>query len=309
MVARLRHGRNLEGPDVIVGSSPHFFAAAAADKLARRLRVPFVLEIRDIWPQSLVEFGGIPESNPMIRWMRRVEPRLYRNAKVIISLLPLVSSYLEKFNAAEKFCYVPNGIDEHFLPEVSEPPAGQTTVLMYSGAHGVANGLSELVAAMALLKNDKVKLVLIGEGPQKSKLIDQARSSGLTNVEFRPAVPKDKVFNVLAEANVFVTLAVDAPVFKWGISPNKVFDYLAMNRPVLFAGRVPESPVEKAGGGLVVDPDATSIANGIRQFVNMKQPERTAMAESGRKYVLANHTFARLAGDFELALIKACESQ
>lgn len=303
-----RLGPGLARPDVIVGSSPHFFSAWAAERLARRMGVPFVLEIRDFWPESLVDFGGVPESHPMVRWMRKIEPRLYGNAARIVSLLSRAPEYLGRFGAAQKCVWVPNGIDMTIAPKPCPAPGGSPMQLIYSGAHGVANGLSTLLEAAAMVDPALVRISLVGDGPLKPKLIAQRDALGLKHVEFLDSVPKSKVFAILEQADAFVTLAVDANVFKWGISPNKVFDYLAMERPVVFAGRVPDSPIELAQAGVITDVTPESLAAGISQVAGMSADERAKFGTAGRAYVQEHHDMAKLAMKFRAVLADAANA-
>jgi len=308
-VAALRPNPDLPKPDVIVGSSPHFFAAWAAERLARRMGVPFVMEIRDFWPQSLVDFGGVPESHPMVRWMRGIEPRLYKNSARIISLLGRAHDYLKSFGIPEdRVVWVPNGIDLRIAPAPTPQPNNTPFVVTYSGAHGVANGLDTLLDAAAKLKGEPIKIRLVGDGPLKPALVARAQAENLTNVEFLDSVAKSQIFGVLQQSDAFTTLAVDAAVFKWGISPNKVFDYLAMARPIVFAGRVPDSPVEMAKAGIITDVDAESLAAGLRSASQLSLEERTVLAANGRAYVEANHDMEKLALRFGDALRAAANA-
>lgn len=297
-ILRLQPGA-IGDPDVILGSSPHFWQAWAAEILARRLKKPFVLEIRDFWPQSLVDFGGVSERHPMIRWMRKVEPRLYSNSRSIISLLSRAQDYLRGFPIDEnKIVWVPNGIDLNLVPKPTPQPNNSPFVITYSGAHGTANGLDRIVNAMSMLKDQPIQMRFIGDGPQRTKLIQQANDLALTNIQFQESVPKKDIFGELAKADAFTTLGVNADVFKWGISPNKVFDYMAMNRPIIYGGRVPDNPIERAGSGLIVDFDATALAEAFISLANAPVEARQAMAESGRQYVEAHHDMAILAKEF-----------
>lgn len=299
---KLRPTDSLPDPDVIVGSTPHFWQAWAAELLARRRKKPFVLEIRDFWPQSLIDFGGISESHPMIRWMRKVEPRLYRNASMTISLLSRAHEYLKGFGVPEdRFAWVPNGIDLSLLPERTPPPENDPFTITYSGAHGTANGLGALIEAMKLLESEPIKLRLIGNGPLKSKLVADAK--GLKAIEFLDSVPKSQIFDLLSRSDAFTTLMVNADVFRWGISPNKVFDYLAVGRPIVFAGRVPDNPVELARSGLIVDFEPKAIAEGFRTMSRTDAAERQQMAARGRAYVEEHHDMRKLA----ITLIESLE--
>ena len=250
--------RDLGGrPDVVLGSSPHLFAAWAAERLARRHRVPFVLEVRDLWPQSLVDLGSFSEGHPFIRWLEYIERGLYRRARHVITLLPGAKEHIvQKGGHPDRITWIPNGVDLRLLPPPSPPESRDSLTFLYAGSHGLANNLDYLLEAIYHARRLRPELSLhfrfVGDGPEKPVLIQRARELGLENVTFEDTVPKYRIFEVLASADAFLVALQDTTLYRWGISLNKLYDYLAMARPIVLA--VPElvynNPVEEACAGL-----------------------------------------------------------
>lgn len=309
-----RGTRGLERPDVIVGSSPHLFGALGAEILARRLRVPFVLEVRDLWPQSLVDLANMSERHPIVLALEVLERYLYRRAKRIVALLPGANEPMVAKGAERaKIVWIPNGVDVEATTAFDGAPEGEFT-LMYAGTHGLANGLDLVLDGAKLLQQDsaapKVRFVLLGDGPNKAHLMNRAKAEGLTNVEFLAAVPKNQVYPLLQQAHGFLLILQDSPVFRWGVSPNKLFDYLAMARPVLFGVNTPYNPVAQSGAGLTFAPgDTTFFVEAVKRLVHLGIEERTAMGEAGRNYVRENYDFCRLAQRMEVTLLSVLQEQ
>lgn len=299
-------------PDVIVGSSPHLFGAFAAWRLATRLDVPFVLEIRDLWPASLVELGQVRPSHPMVAALRLIERMLYRRASRVVTLLPGSSDYIAACGAApEKIHWVPNGVPlESIRPQPAREPKGPLTV-MYLGTHGLANVLDTIIDAAALLKADsfagRVVFRLIGDGPSKPALIRRVERDGLNGlVGFERPVPKDSVGDVLAQADALIIVWRRGGLYQWGISANKIFDYMAAARPIVIAVDTPFNPVAAAGAGLTTPPeDPAAVAAAIKALCEMSLEERREMGLRGRRYVEAHHDMVQLARRFEACLLAA----
>lgn len=297
-------------PDVVVGSSPHPFGARAAMDLARRLGVPFVLEIRDVWPQSLISVMGVPAWHPLIFLLARLERQLYRGADHIITLLGNVGDRVtSRGGDASAITWVPNGIDLALVPPPSPPPGDGPFTLTYAGAHGVTNALDVLVEAAAELRGEKgpggrrLRFVFLGTGPEKPRLERKARDLGLGSVAFRPPVPKRAVYGVLAEADAFWVSAKDSPLWEFGISFNKLYDYMAMARPTLLGVRCAANPVLLSGGGLAVEPgSAAAMAAAVRNLLAAGAEARLDMGRRARAYVEANFEMGKLARRFEAGL-------
>jgi glycosyltransferase involved in cell wall biosynthesis len=294
----------LPRPDVVIGSSVHPFAAVAGALLARRFNVPFLFEVRDLWPQTLVDMGRLKDGS-FIAWaMRKLELWLYRRAARIIVLLPRAWQYIVPLGIPrERIVWIPNGVDlSLFPPSVPKLAAadGEFT-LMYFGAHGQANGLDNVLQAMARLQQmpsrQRIHLRLIGDGPLKPTLIAQAASLDLRNVSFEPSVPKREIPMLASQADAFVISVNNLPrLYRFGVSMNKIFDYLAAARPILMASDIPENPVAAAEAGLVIPPShPQALADAIIQIALTPIDEQKRMGVSGRKYVKQNHDFEFLA--------------
>jgi glycosyltransferase involved in cell wall biosynthesis len=304
----------LPKPDILVGSSVHPFAALAAAILARRHRVPFVFEVRDLWPQTLIDLGRLKE-NSLLTWvLRRLELWLYREAAKIIVLLPRAREYIVPLGISEgRLEWIPNGVDLSLFPKPHAATTGDEFTLMYFGAHGNANGLDNILLAMRQLHTmpnaQHIRLRMIGDGPMKPYLLAQALSLGLQNVTFEPPVPKCKIPSVAMEADAFVFNLVDAAVFRYGISSNKLFDYMAAMRPVIIASDATNNPIADAQAGLTVRPgDPEALANAIVQMSKLPLEDRQRMGVAGRDYVEQNHSFELLAERLANTLDSVCRN-
>lgn len=304
--------RTLPRPDVIMGSSPHLFAAFGAERLAKRFKKPFILEIRDLWPESLVDLGRFTHQHPLIKIMKWLETYLYKKADKIISLLPNANSYfIDRGVKSENILWLPNSVDIEKIPDLSQRNPNQKFTVMYAGAHGVANDLETVIHAANLLEkkglSEKIKICLLGEGPEKDRLKQLASDAKLTMIEFMDAVPKNTIYSKLNEADAFLMLLKDSPVFRWGISPNKLFDYLIMQRPVIFGVNTPFNPIDSHQAGISIPPgNPEALANAILQLSLTSAEELAAMGRRGKEFVLENHYLPRLTNELEQLLQTVC---
>jgi glycosyltransferase involved in cell wall biosynthesis len=300
--------KELEKPDVIVGSSVHPFAAWSGAILAKRLRVPFVFEVRDLWPQTLVDLGRLRERSPITKVLRKLEKWLYDRADRIVVLLPQADEYIVPLGVPKrKIVWIPNGVELEGYPEPAQPLIHDGFTLMYFGAHGQANGLDCVLKAMAELQKrpdmGHVRLRMIGDGPLKPSLLKLAEELQLRNMEFADPVPKREIPFVATEADAFVFNLIDAPVFKYGISSNKLFDFLAGARPIIFCCKSSNNPVADAHAGITVLPgDPIALSQAIATLATMPADERNEMGRAGRAYVERNHGFDSLGARFAAML-------
>ena len=291
----------LERPDVIIGSSPHLYAADAARRLANRWGIPFCCEVRDIWPGSLVDIAGASPWNPVVLHMGRIERRLYRAAERVFTLLPGSEDHIHRHGGRPgAVVWIPNGVDPALLPVAAPPAADGPFTIVYAGAHGVANGLDAVLDAAALLQRDHapdaIRFLFIGDGPRKAGLVQRAQDESLRLVEFRDPVAKSEIHAVLQEADACLMPLKRGNVFRHGISPNKMFDYLAVARPVIFSVDTPVNPVEEAGAGVTIAPeDPAALAAAVLRLKSLSASDRQAMGDRGRSYVLEHHDLSKLA--------------
>jgi glycosyltransferase involved in cell wall biosynthesis len=281
-------------PAVVIGSSPHPFAALAAERVAARTGARFLLELRDLWPQALIDLGGLPEWHPAIMGMRALECYLYQRAERLIILAQGSQQYLaERGIAPQRSLFLPNGVHlGHFQQHLSREEARayygfQQFTVVYAGAHGPANSLETVVRAARLLGDLPVEFVLVGDGPAKAKLVELVRREGVKNVRFLPPVPKNDVVNLLHAADAGVITLKNAKAFEYGISPNKLFDYMAASLPILCS--VPgdiANMVREANAGLVSAPESPdALAVSVREMVKLSDEVRLQFGRNGREYL------------------------
>jgi glycosyltransferase involved in cell wall biosynthesis len=300
---------NNEPPDVIIGSSPHLFSAFSAEILSRRFKIPFLFEVRDIWPDTLVELGRISRKHPLIQLMKYIELRLYRRAQRVISLLPAADTYfINNGVARDDIFWLPNAIDPETMPTNLESRSRQKFTVMYAGAHGLANDLDTVLDAAKLLMKQSLDqdicICLAGEGPDKLRLKQRVLNENIHMIQFIDAVPKNEVFQLLNNADVFLMLLRKSPVFRWGISPNKLFDYLMMGRPVIFGVDTPFNPIEKCNAGISIHPgNPVLLATAITKLYNLPEYEREEMGVRGREYVMKHHDISNLTEALENMLM------
>ncbi|MCP4654237.1 MAG: glycosyltransferase family 4 protein [bacterium] len=286
-------------PEVVVATSPQLLCACAGYVLARAFRVPFVFEVRDLWPESILAVDAMRD-NPVVRGLRRVARHLYLRSDCIVTV---GAGYRRQIHARygipmEKMREIPNGIPTAlFVPgpkhnEVRrEYGWGERFVLMYVGTHGMAHALHGLLEVAAMLRDDPSKLfVFVGEGAEKDRLKRLARERRLDNVQFIDQQPKARVPLYYAACDAGLVTLRDTPLFQ-EVLPSKIFEYLAMERPILLSvGGQARELVEASGGGLYVPPeDAPAMVEAIRRLAAAGEEELARMGRAGRAFVVAGY--------------------
>jgi glycosyltransferase involved in cell wall biosynthesis len=299
------------GPvDLVMGTTPPIFQAASAWLVAALRRRPFLLEVRDLWPEFAIDMGVL--TNPvLISLSRWLEHFLYARADHLLVNSPAYRDYLlGKGIAADKVTLIPNGVTpEMFFPERrgetlrARWDATNKFVAMYAGALGLANDIPTILAAADLLRaNPAIQFVLVGDGKERPALEEQVKQRGLTNVTFAGSQPKSAMADVLAAADVCLATLQNIPMFTTTY-PNKVFDYMAAGRPTVLAiDGVIREVVEAAGGGVFVPPgDAHALALAVLAL-STNPAVAAKMGRDARDYVAAHFNRAEQAEDFERLL-------
>ncbi|MGU3575941.1 glycosyltransferase family 4 protein [Brucellaceae bacterium C25G] len=291
----------IEKPDVIIGSSPHPGAACSAAILSWRLKVPFLCEVRDLWPQALIDMGRLSDRSFTAYFMKHIERRLYNHSKRIITLWPYVNKYIDEIGLdGRKAVWISNGVEMADYPAPVLPSKSNEFSLMYLGSHGGANALENVIYAMELVQRNHaashIKLRMIGEGPDKPRLMQLAQNLKLTNVTFEDAVEKFMVPSIAAEADAFLFNLIDAPMFRYGISPNKLFDYMAAARPVIFSCNGSNNLVEEVKCGLSVPPaDPVKLSEAIMTMSQLTLDDRRKMGLNAHSLMLKQYDYPILA--------------
>ena len=307
--------KQISAPDVVMAFSVPLFAPLAASVLARHFRVPFIMEVGDFWPQTLVDMGLLSERSLITQGLRILERFLYRRASRIITSLPSAQEYLSSLGIAkEKIILIPNGIDpSRFDGTAHRKRDDGSFVVMYVGAHGPANDLSIMLEGARTLQREgyrEIRFVLVGDGQEKPRLQALAKEMQVQNVEFRPPVAKNQVPEELKEADAFVLHLKKAAVFQYGVSSNKLFDYMAAGRPVIFSVGSSNNPVAQARCGLTVPPqDPKALAQAVLQLYRMPEEERRAMGLRGREYIEKHHAIPVLADQLARCIEELLSSQ
>lgn len=292
-VLNKKNVKQLNPPDIILGSSPDLFSAYSAYRLAKRYHVPFVLEMRDVWPDSIVDLGGMSNMNPFIITLRVIAKRLYKVSAKIITVMPNVRDHLEKKGVnIKKLCWLPNFVNFEQVPQ-KKSQLSNACHIIYAGSHGLANDLASIVEAAKILQdqNENIKITMIGEGAQRSTLTQRAKSLKLDNIEFLGPVAKADIFDYLNHADVFLMIIADAPVFNFGISLNKLFDYLALQRPIISNTSAKFHPDFNEEIFYTVPPKKPqALADAMIHFANMSPVARTEYAKKGLDYCREYHS-------------------
>lgn len=300
--------------DAIIASSTYPFDNNAAHSMARRWNAAHIYEVHDLWPLSPIELGGYSPCHPAIVATQIAEDNAYRHADAVVSLLPEAENYMRSRGLKEgKFHYVPNGVtveewdeDTFSLPpglsqQLEEWAKGRFLVC-YAGAHGLANALDSLIDAADLLPD--AGFVLIGKGPEKERLKEKAAK--LDNVLFLDALPKNAMPAILSKMDALYIGLQRQSLFRFGVSPNKLMDYLMAGKPVICAIEAGNDIVTEACCGFTILPeDAKAIANVTRKLMNISPAERDGLGKNGRNYALARHDYRVLAEQFLEIMIKA----
>lgn len=306
--------------DMIVVTSPPLFVGITAYKLSLFKRIPFVFEVRDLWPESAID-TGVVTNKFIIKMAYWFEQFIYKKAKLINVLTPAFKKTLieKKGIAEDKIIFIPNAADfslsdelvnsdfdpKQFRKEKDIPE--DKLVIIYVGAHGVANDLIQLVQTAELLKDEPVFFLSVGEGMQKKGLKEEVVKRGLTNIRFIDAVPKKEVFKYILSSDMGTSVLKKVDTFKTVYS-NKTFDYMSCKKPILMAiDGVSRALVEDANAGVYVEPEnPKDFAEKIRLYIN--DPEKIkAQGASGYQFAKTNFDRTLLAKKYldELQKLKA----
>ncbi|MCX5815376.1 MAG: glycosyltransferase family 4 protein [Proteobacteria bacterium] len=296
-------------PDAVVASSPHPFIIFPAYYLRKKARAKLVFEVRDLWPLSLVELVGISKRHPFIMAMQRTEDFAYRAADKVVSVLPGTEEHMKIHGLVDgKFAYIPNGIDItgwgkgiNELPEMHKQAldvlrSERKFIVGYTGEHGIGNALNSLVEASNLLRQENVAFVLVGKGIKKAYLQSKVSRMELQSVTFLPDIPKSAIPSLLDMFDVCFIGWQNKPIYRFGVSPNKLMDYMMAAKPVIHSTGAVNDVVAESGCGLSCSPeDPGMIANAVIQLMSLSEEDRRDMGLRGREYVLQNHDYRTFA--------------
>ncbi len=298
-------------PDVIIASSTYPLDIYVCRYMAKRFKAKLVFEVHDLWPLSPIELGGVSKNHPLMLLMQHAENYAYKHADAVISMLPCALEHMKSHGLAEsKYFHIPNGVLVEDEGSLEEPPyehlqviedlrrSGDSFLVAYAGAFGVANDLESFILSATHLPGS-VSLILIGQGPEEQKLKNLTSSLNLKNVHFLSAVKKTQVLGLFTKMDALYIGLRDQPLFRFGVSPNKLMDYMMAARPIIYAVNSGNHPVLEAGCGIETKPgDPAKIAESILEMSQKSLSNRDSMGQQGQDYIIKNHSYKTLAEKF-----------
>ena len=300
MASSFALGLGVKDVDIVWGTSPPIFQSVTAWLLARLKGIPFLFEVRDLWPTFAIAIGVL--KNPLlIRMSEWLERFLYRRAGRVVVNSPGFIAHVTG-RGAQQVELVPNGSDPEMFDPFDTGAAFRQIhhledkfVVLYAGAHGISNDLGVVLESACLLADKpEIQIVLLGDGKEKPNLQRQAAAMSLTNILFLPPIPKTEMPAALAGADACIAILKPLKEYKTTY-PNKVFDYMAAGRPVALAiDGVIREVVETAGCGLFAQPgNPSALAEALRVLAS--DPERSRkMGLNGRRYLETHFSRAAL---------------
>lgn len=304
-------------PDVVLGSSVHLLAAYAGYKLARRHSVPFVYEVRDIWPETLIAFGALSANSRMAARMLALDAKLARAADLVLSPLPGLGNYLVEQHgvSANKFHWLPNGVRIADVPRYPLREPDGTLRLLYLGAMGHGNSLGLLMDAMAIVHQSgarNVRLDLYGKGPLRSELWSGVQRRGLDEIiTFHDPLPARDMPELMSRHDALMWMAADLPqLWKYGMSPNKRALYLSSGLPVISAADISYDPIRENDLGYVCAPDDPAVlAETILAVRDADPQDRRDKGDRARQYCEEHLSFETNAARFAARLDSLVEQR
>jgi len=297
-------------PNVVIGCSVHPCAALAAFGLSRLSNSRFFVEVPDLWPQVLVDFGQLKARGFTARILYAVEKFLFTKAERIIMLWRNTDDYVRgRGISIDKLVWIPHAVDPAKYAGLSEYVKNEGLfTAMYLGSFVQSMALDVVLdAAQILLVKGRtdIRIVMIGEGVEKRRLMTRAQRLNLSNLEIRGSVPKSNVPTVMKEADCFICCFKSSPVYKYGLSMSKMCDYMMSGRPVVCSGESAYDPVAEARAGISVqgeDPRALAVAS--ETLADASPHERRNMGQRGITWVTEHHHVRVLANRLEDVLLE-----
>jgi glycosyltransferase involved in cell wall biosynthesis len=299
-------------PDVVIASSTYPMDIWVARRIAKLAATKLVYEVHDLWPLSPIELSGMSSWHPFALICQSAEDAAYRDADLVVSMLPKVQAHMQSRGLdLKKLVIVPNGIDPDEWQRPPEPlradvaaalaaaREAKAVVVGYAGSMGLPNALDVLLDAAKLLRGSPIRIVMVGDGHERARLAQRVADENIDKVTLLPPIPKAQIPSFLAGIDIAFIGWLRSPIYRFGIAPNKLMDYMMAGCVVLHSVEAGNDAVSEAGCGRTVAPEsAEAVAQGLLQLAEMPESRRRAMGRRGRDFVLAQHTYPVLAKRF-----------
>ena len=303
-------------PDVVIASSTYPMDIWVARRVGALSGAKVVFEVHDLWPLTLTEIGGLSRWHPFVLICGIAEKIAYSRSDYVVSMLPKISRHaISRGMQAGKLRIIPNGISPEewegdrqdvavaIRDEILSARSQGRFIVGYAGSHGRANALDTLLNAAEQLRDSPVSFFLVGNGHEKERLVRAAAERRLSNVTFFDSIPKAQIPAFLKLIDVAYIGWEPLPIYRFGIAPNKLMDYMMAECVILHSVSAGNDPVADAGCGLTVLPgDPNAVAEGLLRLAALPADKRREMGRRGRGFVLANHAYPVLAQRFLIDL-------
>ncbi|QOR66330.1 glycosyltransferase family 4 protein [Cytobacillus suaedae] len=298
-------------PDIVMGSSVHPFTWEAAYWISNKTNADFYTEVRDLWPLSLIEVHGVSSKHPLVILFSYLEKRAYQRAKKIITTMPYANKYITDVLgfSADKIEWIPNSIDTEKvekalrnknikLPSELEDYLTNNWCAVYTGSLVESECIDLILDSAKILQergNSFIKFAIVGDGHLKKQLLEIAQKQNLGNVKFFDRISKEQVALVVNRSKVCLAAVRNLALYKYGLSMNKLSDYLYSGNPTIFACDV-QNVVKSSGGGINLPfGNAELYADSIETVFNMSEEQKRIMAIRGRETIKKQYDTSSLA--------------
>lgn len=297
-------------PDVVICSSTYPFDTYAGQLIRKHSHAKLIHEVHDLWPLTPMLLGGYSKYHPFIVLMKIAEKSAYQSSALIVSILPNIKPYVESLHIDKKIVNIPNGIfikDEGsispanplIMKKIKELKGSQHFIVGYAGGISVSNAMWTLLETALLMKDREVSFIIIGSGIEKEQLVRYKESHDLENVTFYDAIDKSEIHMTLMAMDVLYLGSKKSRLYEYGVSANKIFDYMLTGKPIINAFDSKHSPLNYFGDSIIAEAEnAIALKNAIECVMNLPTQALQEIEVKSIDYVKSNHNYPKLADDF-----------
>ena len=309
--------RKVGKQDVIIATSPQFFVGIAGFIISRLKGIPFIFEVRDLWPESIVQLGQL-KNKAIICFLEWIEMTLYRKAVHVVGVADSTVKILsERGVPEEKITIIKNGVDLELFRVRRDTEALKKRhgydgkfIISYIGTHGLSHALDKVLdSARMLQEQNDILFMLVGEGAEKEHLKQKAKNLNLGNVVFVDQIDKQQLPEYYALADVILVTLRDLPLFR-SVIPSKIFEIMAMGRPILISvDGESRKLVEQAKAGIFSEPEKAQMMSDKILYLKENPQVRQTLGNNGRKFVEEHFDRNRLADRYQALIHRLLEDE
>lgn len=302
-------------PDVVIASSTYPLDIYPCRRIAKHYGAKLVYEVHDLWPLSPMELGGYSKHHPFIMVMQAAEDYCYKHSDKVVSLLPNALEHMvERGMDRKKFVYIPNGYVAEEWDNPAKSPDKILTVarrlkrdekfiVMYAGGHAISNALDFFLDAMKKLRGSNIVALMIGKGQEKERLAKRVEVEGINNIIMFDPVSKNQIPSTLALADCLYIGWKKNPLYRFGVCPNKLFDYMMAGKPIIHSVAAPNDWVHDGNCGISIEAEnSEDLATAILEMSKWSKEALDKAGQNGKAYCQKMFKYSDLADKFLKAL-------